>query len=177
MFCQTAVSMVKNELSIIRVQWQSCFCLLGKLAKLSHQLASCYRHKRCSCVSGAILIQICLLTLCNVFKEVLVKAFFPFSKSIQYPGCQKYSQMIFGLKLSLFFCLYAFSISTFKSFLSVGLPLSSLPALFSFSHSSPALKVIDSAIYQRKCLCKKKTWRVGRDLEGLFIHIQWQKVC
>lgn len=71
------------------------------------------------------------------------------------------------------FCLYAFSISTAKSFtqtpfsLCLSLPLSSpLSACFIFlfsPHFSPALKVIDSAIYQRKCLQRKERWK---DMKG-----------
>lgn len=43
---------------------------------------------------------------------------------------------------------------------------------FPFNVFSAALKVIDSAIYQRIYLRKK----AGRNLEGLFTHIQWQEV-
>lgn len=88
------------------------------------------------------------------------------------------------------FCLYAFSISTAKSFtqtpfsLCLSLPLSSpLSACFIFLFFPPISLLPWKSLIQpstRENVCKKKrgekTWRAARDLEALFIHIQWQEV-
>ena len=55
-------------------QW--CFAENHSAPK-SHQPALCYRHKRWSCGSSA------LIQTCNVFKGVLVKAFFPLWKEFK----------------------------------------------------------------------------------------------
>lgn len=88
----------------------------------------------------------------------------------------------FGWKLNLILPLYIFD-PTFISFtqtllfsLSFCCPCSLLNACFIFLFLSAAdLKVLYSAAHWSKCLGRKMT-SVNEHLEGLFIHIQLQKI-
>ncbi len=147
--------------------WQCCFCLLGKLV-------SCFRG---DLVSPEPLWFKYAYLLC-VFKWVLVKAFFLWNQ-FKVLAVRKIAKW-FSVAAKPSFAFIHFSISTSKSFTqSPFLSLCSACFIFLFPFLSCLESHWFSHLPEKMSLKKKekKTWRVGRDLEGLFIHIQWQKVC
>lgn len=144
----------------------SVFCQLGKHAKPPHPALHVADTKKWSCVSWAILIQIPLLTLCNVFWGVLVKFFPPLWNHLKVLAVRKIAKC-FWIGVKLLFAFLHFHSHSSKSFTQTSFSLTTCLSLlrllyFLFSISFlPWKSLIQPSITENVLVKKRKTWSLG----------------